>query len=29
MNFLIQNAEFILQYLYESIDGMYLDGKID
>lgn len=29
MNFLIQNAEFILQHLYESIGGIYLDGKID
>lgn len=28
MNFLIQNAEFRLQYLYEDIDGMYL-GRED
>lgn len=28
MNFLIQNAEFRLQYLCEDIDGMYL-GRED
>lgn len=27
VNFFIYNAEFRLQYLYESIDGMYLGWK--